>query len=70
VQTSTWWLITRELDVFLKEGKQVNALACAPDDVCLRLKQFRFDWEKHRTNVKKLQVRIMKAQQVGRYNKN
>ena len=55
--------------VFLKEGKQVNALACAPDDVCLKLGLFRFDWERHRTNVKKLQVRIVKAQQEGRYNK-
>jgi hypothetical protein len=56
-------------DVFLKEGKQVNALACAPDDVCLKLGQFNFDWDKHRAIVKKLQVRIVKAQQVGRHNK-
>ena len=47
----------------------MNAIACAPDDVCLKQGLFKFDWERHRANVKKLQVRIVKAQQEGRYNK-
>ncbi len=47
----------------------MNAIACAPDDVCLRLDRFRFDWDRHRAIVKKLQVRIVKAQQEGRHNK-
>ena len=47
----------------------MNAIACAPDDVCLKLGRFQFDWERHRASVKKLQVRIVKAQREGRYNK-
>lgn len=47
----------------------MNAIACAPDDVCLGLGQFKFDWEKHRANVKKLHMRIVKPQQEGRHNK-
>ena len=47
----------------------MNAIACAPDDVCLKLGLFRFDWERHKANVRKLQVRIVKAQQEGRHNK-
>ena len=45
----------------------MNATACAPDDVCLKQGRFQFDWERHRDNVKKLQVRIVKAQQEGRF---
>ena len=48
----------------------MNAMiACAPDDVCLKLGLFKFDWERHRAIVRKLQVRIVKAQQEGRHNK-
>ena len=47
----------------------MNATACAPDDVCLKQGRFQFDWERHRDNVKKLQVRIVKAQKKRRYNK-
>jgi RNA-directed DNA polymerase len=47
----------------------VNAIACAPDDICLKLGLFQFDWERHRAIVRKLQVRIVKAQQEGRHNK-
>ena len=50
-------------------GIFVPTRKCAPDDVCLKLGQFNFDWDKHRAIVKKLQVRIVKAQQVGRHNK-
>lgn len=47
----------------------MNAYACAPDNVCLQLGQFKFDFKKHQENVKKLQMRIVKAQQEGRHNK-
>ena len=40
----------------------MNAYACAPDDVCLQLGQFKFDFKKHQRNVKKLQIRIVKVQ--------
>lgn len=45
------------------------ATACAPDDVNLSMGRFRFDWNKHKENVKKLQARIVKAQREGRHNK-
>jgi RNA-directed DNA polymerase len=47
----------------------MNALACAPDNVNSRASQFNFNWKKHEVNVKKLQMRIVKAQQERRYNK-
>jgi RNA-directed DNA polymerase len=31
--------------------------------------EFSYDWERHRANVRKLQARIVKAQQLGKYNK-
>jgi hypothetical protein len=70
VQTSTWWLVTGELGEFLKKGKQMNAKACAPGDGGQRSRrEFSYDWKKHRANVRKLQARIVKAQQLGKYNK-
>lgn len=47
----------------------MNTLVCAPDDVSLAEGQFKFNFEKHQENVKKLQARIVKAQRDGKYNK-
>jgi RNA-directed DNA polymerase len=47
----------------------MNASACAPDNVNLKAGKFDFNWKKHEVNVKKLQMRIVKAQQEKRYNK-
>lgn len=47
----------------------MNAIACAPCDVNLRMGRFEFDFKTLQANVKKLQVRIVKAQQTGRHNK-
>ena len=41
----------------------MNASACAPDTVNLKAGKFDFNWKKHEVNVKKLQTRIVKAQQ-------
>jgi len=47
----------------------MNAVACAPVDVNLKMNIFKFDFTKLQENVKRLQARIVKAQQEGRYNK-
>jgi RNA-directed DNA polymerase len=47
----------------------MNATACAPGDEGLKAGKFNYEWEKHRANVRKLQARIVKAQQLGKYNK-
>jgi RNA-directed DNA polymerase len=47
----------------------MNATACAPGDGGLKAGKFNYEWEKHRANVRKLQARIVKAQQLGKYNK-
>lgn len=45
----------------------MNATACAPSNEYL--KDSRIELDKHRENVKRLQMRIVKAQQQGRHNK-
>jgi hypothetical protein len=48
----------------------MNAKACAPGDGGQRSRrEFSYDWKKHRAYVRKLQARIVKAQQLGKYNK-
>ncbi len=47
----------------------MNATACAPYGVNLKMNRFEFDFKKLQANVRKLQTRIVKAQQMGRYNK-
>lgn len=54
---------------FFKKGKQMNAIACAPYDVNLKMGKFEFDFKALQANVKKLQMRIVKARQTGRHNK-
>jgi RNA-directed DNA polymerase len=45
----------------------MNAKTCAPSDIVSSWS--RINWDKHYSNVRKLQMRIVKAQQEGRYNK-
>ncbi len=47
----------------------MNALACAPVGVNLKTDIFKFDFKKLEENVRRLQTRIVKAQQEGKYNK-
>jgi RNA-directed DNA polymerase len=46
----------------------MNTLVCAPYDRSLKMSKFEFDFKSLQANVKKLQTRIVKAQQIGRYN--
>jgi RNA-directed DNA polymerase len=67
-QTSARSYITRELEETLEEGKQMKAeKACAPSkrEVIWNA----VDWQKAHQNVKRLQVRIVKATQAGRWGK-
>jgi RNA-directed DNA polymerase len=68
VQTSAWSFITRELEETLEEGKQMKVRkACAPSKRKVNWNQT--DWATVNRNVKRLQVRIVKATQEGRWGK-
>ena len=60
-------LLAREFEKLLKEGKQMNAKACAPSNAPKNWDSI--DWKKAAAYVKKLQMRIAKAQKEGRHNK-
>ena len=60
-------LFAREFEKLLKEGKQMNAKACAPSNAPKNWDSI--DWKKAAAYVKKLQMRIAKAQKEGRHNK-
>lgn len=45
------------------------AIACAPEGVSLKADQWKYNWKALENNVKKLQMRIVKAQQAGKHNK-
>ena len=60
-------LLAREFEKLLKEGKQMNAKACAPSNAPKSWDSI--DWKKASAYVKKLQMRIAKAQKEGRYGK-
>jgi hypothetical protein len=47
----------------------MNAIACTPYDVSSKMGRFKFNFKVLQANVKKLQVRIVKAQQTGRHYK-
>lgn len=47
----------------------MNAIACAPEGASFKVLQWNYDWKAIETNVKKLQMRIVKAQQARRFNK-
>jgi len=67
-QTSTRSFITREVAESAKKGKQMKAnYACAP---CHQTVDWNaIDWRKAHQNVRRLQVRIVKAMQEGRWGK-
>lgn len=60
MQTSAWCLITRYIEEFLKEGKQMNTKVCAPTNNKICWSEIL--WDKCIEAVKKLQKRIVKAQ--------
>ena len=68
--TSTGSLITRELDKLLKEAKQMKA-AIESTNACAASRQptdwHAIDWHKVNKTVKKLQARIVKATQEGKW---
>jgi RNA-directed DNA polymerase len=67
-QTSAWSFVTRELEKPLKEGKQMRAAtACAPSD--RKVDWNAINWQIVTRNVKRLQARIVKATQEGRWGK-
>lgn len=45
------------------------AIACAPESISLKADQWKYNWKTLENNVKKLQMRIVKAQQAGKHNK-
>jgi RNA-directed DNA polymerase len=67
-QTSARSYLTRELEQTLGEGKQMKAeQACAPSKRAVNWNAI--DWQKVNQTVKRLQVRIVKATQAGRWGK-
>jgi RNA-directed DNA polymerase len=68
-QTSAWSFVTRELEKPLKEGKQMRAAtACAPSGRKV-VDWNAINWQTANRNVKRLQARIVKATQEGRWGK-
>src|SRR5664279_5665087 len=69
MQTSTWSFFTREFTEPSKEEKQMNAVAnaCASSYRSVQWPDIR--WAKCTGNVRRLQTRIVKAAQGGRWNK-
>lgn len=69
-QTSAWSFLTREPGELLKEGKQMTALMADAGAPSLNATDWsRIDWGKCHREVKKLQARIVKATQEGRWGK-
>ena len=67
-QTSARSFVTRELEEPLREGKQMRAeKACAPSG--RKVHWNAIEWQKVNRNVKRLQARIVKATQAGRWGK-
>ena len=68
-QTSIWSIFTREQGEPLKEGKQMKVLqdACAPSGRTVDWRQI--EWQKVYQNTRRLQARIVKATQEGRWGK-
>jgi RNA-directed DNA polymerase len=67
-QTSARSFVTRELEKPLKEGKQMRAeTACAPSNRNVNWNTIH--WQIVNRNVKRLQARIVKATQAGRWGK-
>jgi RNA-directed DNA polymerase len=67
-QTSTWSFITREFDKPIRKGKQMTAtIAGAPSHN--KVNWNTIDWQTANRNVNRLQARIVKATQEGRWGK-
>jgi RNA-directed DNA polymerase len=67
-QTSTWSSLTREFDKPIRKGKQMTAtFAGAPSHN--KVNWNAIDWQKANRNVNRLQARIVKATQEGRWGK-
>ena len=69
-QTSARPIVTRKLEKPLKEGKQMragNTTACAPSG--MKVNWNTINWGTVNQNVKRLQARIVKATQEGRWGK-
>jgi RNA-directed DNA polymerase len=67
-QTSVWSFITREPGQLIKETKQMTAAVMPAGAVSHReVNWHAIDWRKVHHNVRRLQVRIVKAAQTGRW---
>jgi RNA-directed DNA polymerase len=70
-QTSAWSLITKSFDKPIKEGMQMKAnqenIACATSHG--EVDWHAIHWQKANQNVRRLQARIVKATQEGRWGK-
>lgn len=65
-QTTSWSFFTRKFTKLLKGEKQMNVKTCASSDVN---KWENIDFKQAEIYVKKLQMRIVKAQQEKKYGK-
>lgn len=66
-QTSGWSFRVRDFGEPLKNGKQMNASACAPSRAALSWNSL--DWTRITAAVKRLQMRIAQATREGRWGK-
>jgi RNA-directed DNA polymerase len=69
-QTSAWSLITRKFGKPSKEGKQMTAVATLAGAPTYKVIDWNaIDWQKANRNVRRLQARIVKAIEEGRWGK-
>jgi RNA-directed DNA polymerase len=68
-QTSVWSFLTRKLDQQTQEAKQMTANTFAGAASHNEVKWHRINWSAVHGNVRRLQARIVKATQEGRWNK-
>jgi RNA-directed DNA polymerase len=71
VQTSDWCLVTRELEKPAKETKQMTVVLGTTAGAVSNgtMNWHDIEWEKAHRNVRRLQARIVKATQEGRWGK-
>jgi RNA-directed DNA polymerase len=67
--TSLWSFITRELGKAIKETRQMTAVATAGAVSHVTVEWHAIDWPKAHRHVRRLQARIVKAVQAGRWGK-
>ncbi len=68
-QTSTWYLITRTFVKSVKEAKQMTAKPIAGAASDRDVDWHAINWQQAHENVRRLQARIVKATQQGRWGK-